>query len=295
MELKADIIDFVKQYYYVFVIILLLAAFFFYSIYMRNIVRRVVVFDLDETLGCFVELGMFCDAIEKYYKKKLTTAEFHEIMDLYPEFLRPNILKVLTFLKEKKQKGDLYKVYLYTNNQGPKSWSEKICLYLEKAIGYKLFDKIIGAWKVNNKIVESTRTTHDKTLADFFRTTKLPSNTEICFVDDLYHHHMNMPNVYYVNIVPYTAHIPIDTMCERFYKHNKRTIPNKPQFFNFITRYINGYDISSVEKSAAVKRQDGIIGKELMTHLQTFLQPITKPQTKKVKSPRKRNTSRKYN
>ena len=128
MELKADIIKFVKQYYYVFVIIILLATFFFYSIYMRNIIRRVVVFDLDETLGCFVELGVFCDAIEKYYRKKLTTTEFHDIMDLYPEFLRPNILKVLTFLKEKRQSGDLYKVYLYTNNQGPKSWSEKICL-----------------------------------------------------------------------------------------------------------------------------------------------------------------------
>ena len=158
---------------------------------------------------------------------------------------------------------------------------------------YKLFDKIIGAWKVNNKIIEPTRTTHDKTLADFFSTTKLPRNTEICFIDDLYHPDMNMPNVYYVNIVPYTAYLPINIMCERFYKQNRRTIPNKQEFFNFITRYTDGYDISSVDKSTAVKKQDGVIGKELMTHLQTFLQIKTKSQTKKTKSPRKKNTLRK--
>jgi len=288
-------LNFIQKYYYVFLIIILFAAFFFYSIYMRNIIRRVVVFDLDETLGCFVELGMFCDAIEKYYRKKLTTAEFHDIMGLYPEFLRPNILKVLAFLKEKKQKGDLYKVYLYTNNQGPKSWSEKICLYLEKKIDYKLFDKIIAAWKVNGRIVEPTRTTHDKTLADFFRTTKLYHNTEVCFVDDLYHPDMNMPNVYYVNIVPYTAHLPINLMCERFYKQNKRTIPNKPEFCAFITNYIAGYDISAIEKNGTDKKQDGIIGKELMTHMQTFLLAKPRFQTKKSKSPRKKNTLRRQN
>jgi hypothetical protein len=295
MELKDSMINFIQQYYYVFLVIILLAIFFFYSIYMRNIVRRVVVFDLDETLGCFVELGMFCDAIEKYYRKKLTIAEFHNIMDLYPEFLRPNILKILTFLKEKRENGNLYKVYLYTNNQGPKSWSEKICLYLEKKIGYKLFDKIIGAWKVNGRIVEPTRTTHDKTLTDFLKTTKLSINTEICFVDDLYHHDMNMPNVYYINIVPYTAHLSPDLMCERFYKQNKKTISNKHQFCAFIMRYIASYDISSFEKSSSTKKQDSIIGKELFAHLQIFLETKPKSQTKKNKSLKKRSTLRRNN
>lgn len=294
MVLKDKIQDFIKQYY-VLLIIIVLAIFFFYSIYMRNIVRRVVVFDLDETLGCFVELGIFCDAIEKYYKKKLTITDFHDIMDLYPEFLRPNIIKVLNFLKEKRENGDLYKVYLYTNNQGPKSWSEKICLYLEKRIGYKLFDKIIAAWKVNGRIIEHTRTTHDKTLDDFFRTTKLSNNTEVCFVDDLYHPHMNMPNVYYINIVPYTAYLSPKLMCERFYKHNKHTIQNKHEFCSFITNYISRYDISSIQKSTATKKEDDIIGKELLTHLQTFLQNKFKSQTKKNKSSRQRHTYKRHN
>ena len=79
---------------------------------MRNKEYRVIVFDLDETLGNFVELGVFCDTIEKYNKKKLDFNEFYKIMDMFPEFLRPNIIKILSYLKEKKQKGIINKIYI---------------------------------------------------------------------------------------------------------------------------------------------------------------------------------------
>ena len=36
---------------------------------MRSKFKRVVVFDLDETIGCFQQLGIFCDAIEKQRKQ----------------------------------------------------------------------------------------------------------------------------------------------------------------------------------------------------------------------------------
>ena len=87
---------------------------------------KVVVFDLDETLGYFVQLGIFCDIIEDYNKKKLTSNEFNEIMNIFPEFLRPNILKILSYIKLKKQRGDCNKVIIYTNNQGPKEWTQLI-------------------------------------------------------------------------------------------------------------------------------------------------------------------------
>jgi len=93
---------------------------------MRTRATRVIVFDLDETLGHFVELGIFCDVIEKYQKSKLTTTEFNNIMDLFPIFLRTDILKILTYLKTQKQQGTLNKVYIYTNNNGPKEWTERI-------------------------------------------------------------------------------------------------------------------------------------------------------------------------
>ena len=163
MNIINNILEFIKRYKIIIIIMLLIAIYFFSMLYMRNSERRVIVFDLDETLGCFVELGVFCDVIEKYNKKKLDFNEFYRIMDLFPEFLRPNILKILSYLKEKKQNGSVYKVFIYTNNQGPKEWAEKIKQFLEKRINYKLFDQVIGAYKVNGKIVEHTRTTHDKT------------------------------------------------------------------------------------------------------------------------------------
>jgi len=258
---------------------------------MRNNEKRVIVFDLDETLGCFVELGVFCDVIEKYNKKKLDLNEFYRIMDLFPEFLRPNMLEILTYLKDKKQQGELYKVFIYTNNQGPKEWTEKIRSFLEKKINYKLFDKVIGAYKVNGKIIEPTRTTHEKTISDFFRSTNLPKNTKICFIDDLYHSDMDVENVYYINIKPYLVSLPFSLMAERYYKQNMKLIDNKYKFTNFVNTQMKKYDLHTSPKSIV----DNEIGKELMENLQNFLK-ISKKQSKfktKKKQTQKYNSTRK--
>jgi hypothetical protein len=72
--------------------------------------NKIVVFDLDETLGYFMEFGMFWDAMHDYLKEKHFLNEikvdqhlFNELLDLYPEFLRANILNILNYLKKKKQ------------------------------------------------------------------------------------------------------------------------------------------------------------------------------------------------
>lgn len=258
---------------------------------MRNNDKRVIVFDLDETLGCFVELGAFCGIIEKYNRRKLTFEEFYNIMDIFPEFLRPNILSILRYLKDKKQKGDLYKVFIYTNNQGPKQWAENIRLYLERKIDYKLFDKVIGAYKVNGKIVEHTRSTHDKTITDFVRSTNLPNNTQICFVDDLYHAKMDNGHVYYINIMPYTVSLSPRIMAERYYKHNSNLINNKHVFINHIIRQMNRYNIDIVSKSYLDNKQDSNISKQLFVNLRNFLRKM-KNKTKKVKSNKPNRTNK---
>ena len=38
--------------------------------------NRVIIFDLDETLGYFVELGIFIDCLEEFYNKKIENKEF---------------------------------------------------------------------------------------------------------------------------------------------------------------------------------------------------------------------------
>ena len=80
---------------------------------------KIVVFDLDETLGYYVEFGMFWDALKNYIQTQnlvinINQVLFNTILDLYPEFLRPNILNILNYLKQKKahqplsQINDLY-------------------------------------------------------------------------------------------------------------------------------------------------------------------------------------------
>jgi hypothetical protein len=63
---------------------------------------KIVVFDLDETLGYFVEFGILWDSLSLYFKKELGQEIFNDLMDLYPEFLRPKILNILNYLKNKK-------------------------------------------------------------------------------------------------------------------------------------------------------------------------------------------------
>ena len=65
-------------------------------------ISKIVVFDLDETLGYFMELGMFWDSLTNYIKNNklqipIDQKLFNKILDLYPEFLRPNIIGILKF------------------------------------------------------------------------------------------------------------------------------------------------------------------------------------------------------
>ena len=46
-------------------------------------VYKYVVFDLDETLGYFTELGIFWDSLKSVLKKNLNQIEFNKICDLY--------------------------------------------------------------------------------------------------------------------------------------------------------------------------------------------------------------------
>ena len=69
---------------------------------------KIVVFDLDETLGYFVEFGMFWDALKNFINQQKLSETidqnlFNKVLELYPEFLRPNIINILNYLKQKKK------------------------------------------------------------------------------------------------------------------------------------------------------------------------------------------------
>jgi len=233
---------------------------------------KVVVFDLDETLGYFTQFGIFCDCLDTYFKnKKYSSIHFNTLLDLYPEFLRPKILNILNYLKEKKKTKKCYKVMIYTNNQGPKSWAKSISEYFDYKTNYKLFDQIIAAFKIRGEKIELGRTSYDKTVDDLFRCTKLPEDIEICFVDDLYHDGMTEDRVYYINVKPYHHKLTIHNLMLRFLDSQlAKNIKNKTEFITIIEDEFNKYKYRVDEKSKEEQDIDTIIGKKMFQHIKRF-------------------------
>uniref|UniRef100_A0A6C0ETV8 Uncharacterized protein n=1 Tax=viral metagenome TaxID=1070528 RepID=A0A6C0ETV8_9ZZZZ len=174
---------------------------------------KVLVFDLDETIGSFHEAAILWKIIES----ELQT-DFNTLMDLYPEFLRYGILQIIEFILNKKRIGKCDKLYLYTNNINSPVFPNLISEYLK----YKLksennvFDKTINAFKVNNKIIEHNRTTHKKTYNDFINCTILPENVKICFIDDKYYSKMENEKIYYIQPSPYYHNLTNKEIISRF-------------------------------------------------------------------------------
>lgn len=247
---------------------------------------KIVVFDLDETLGYFMELGMFWDSLNEYIKYKHSISSqntslqkikidqdlFNNILDLYPEFLRPNIIEILHYLKIKKQKNHCDKLMIYTNNQGPSEWSKYIMNYFEKKINYKLFDQIILAFKIQGKRVELCRTTHLKTHKDFIKCTKVPENTQICFLDDVFYPDMSNEKIFYINVKPYIYDLEFNDMITRFL--NSGIIAageiDPTSCREYILSYMKRYNYIYVEKKQNTQEVDKVLSKRILFHLHTF-------------------------
>jgi len=262
---------------------------------------KIVVFDLDETLGCFIEVGIFWDALEDYYGHSLFKDKFFEVLDIFPEFLRPNIFKILEFVKEKKEKLQCDHVMIYTNNQGPKSWVKMISEYFNSTLEYELFDKIIAAFKVRNKIIEMCRTSHDKSVDDLIRCTKIPSNAEICFIDDQFHPLMEQDNVYYVHVKPYMFTMPFDKMAMRYFDKyldnpdDKENTVKKLDFIDSIVAFMKKYNFITRDKSDLEQNADKVVSKQLLIHLETFFKKGRMKNTRKQKNQLKSRNTRRRN
>jgi hypothetical protein len=256
---------------------------------------KIVVFDLDETLGYFMELGMFWDALKSYIKYKqlkitMDQSLFNDILDLYPEFLRPNITGILNYLKDKKEKNHCGKLMIYTNNQGPIEWAKYIIKYFENKINYKIFDQIIGAFKIQGKKVEVCRTTHMKTHKDLIKCTKIPEDTQICFLDDVYYPDMSNEKIYYINLKPYVHDLGFDDMITRLLKSDILSPEDPTSCRVFMMTFLKKFNYIYVSKTAETQQVDKILSKKILQHLQIFfkLKPIG-PDTYKKKNKTRNN------
>jgi hypothetical protein len=205
--------------------------------------QRVVVFDIDETLGNFAQLSIFGHVLEDYYDKPgLTYRYFNDLVDIYPEIIRPSMVRILEYIRKKKNAGVCNKVMIYTNNMGPAKWISCIRQYFETklrataaataaaasasgglAIIPPLFDHTIKPKTEDSADIHSPqpqlypeRTTNDKTVSDFIRCGRLPRDIEICFLDDIQHPKMVDERVYYIKLQPYHSYIPFEMFVIRF-------------------------------------------------------------------------------
>jgi len=252
---------------------------------------KIVVFDLDETLGSFVELGMFWDAINNTLGKQ-DDKHFNEIIDLFPEFLRPNILKILKYVLERKNDGKCNKIMIYTNNQGPKSWAHLISKYFDYKLGKRVFNQIIAAFKVRGKVVEICRTSQQKSVVDLVKCTKIPKNTQICFLDDMYHPMMENENVYYINVKPYHFSMAYSEMADKYFQEFEPEM-DYYEFIDSIEHYMQKYNYSVMDKREEEIEVDNIISKHIMKHLREFFKTKKKYTIKRKKKYHKKRTTRK--
>jgi hypothetical protein len=280
--------------------------------------HKVVVFDVDETLGNFAQFSIFGHVLEDYFNDStIMYRHFNDLVDLYPEIIRPSMVRILDYIRKKKTAGICSKVMIYTNNMAPDKWVSHIRHYFENklrgvttkrgtspslatkdlAIIPPLFDHIIGGFKPNGAESAAAgwpqRTTREKTIDDFIHCSRLPSNIEVCFLDDLQHPKMTDERVYYIKLQPYYSYIPFETFVVRFLNSalfrtvfDKIEIPSispsmtalvkkeilSIEIYNLFMKYVNmaNFDAKSYQKKLNPREIDEIISKYILFHLQQF-------------------------
>jgi hypothetical protein len=272
--------------------------------------HKVVVFDVDETLGNFAQFAIFGHVLEEYFNDpNIMYRYFNDLVDLYPEIIRPKMVRILEYIRKNKNEGICSKVMIYTNNMAPDKWVSHIRHYFEYklrsagssvstskelAVIPPLFDHIIGGFKPTSTTPNyPQRTTKDKTIDDFIRCSRLPANIEVCFLDDLYHPKMTDERVYYIKLQPYYSYIPFETFVIRFLNSALfRNVFDKMQILsihpsmsalvkkeilsieihNLFTKYANisNYNAKEYQKKMNPREIDEIISKYILYHLQMF-------------------------
>ena len=226
--------------------------------------NKTVVFDLDETIGCFTQLGYVWDCLQIYYNNKLTQHDFNKLCGLFPAYFRKNIISIFKYLSTKK-----VNIIIYTNNNGPKTWTHLIKNYIEYKVGKNIFDKVIGAYKANGVQIEKLRTTYEKTYDDLLRCTHLSKKHKFLFFDDVEHPKMHHHNIVYTKLKPYiyiySKSDIINIIKDKFIKHDDNEIePYLNSCINVLKHNINKR--KSIENSDLILKQTKYFIRNKKTH-----------------------------
>lgn len=268
-------------------------------------VMRIAVFDMDETLGTFSDLSEFIYTLARILKlvhtnpDKVIQDNFNAIVDLYPEVLRPKIMDTVHFLVKMKRVHKCDHVMIYTNNTGPREWTESIKNYFNYKSGVSLFDRVIGAFKrPNGETVEVRRTSHDKTYNDLVRCTNLEGKIEVFFVDDRAHPGMHTSNVYVIEVKPYERRIDQSVFIKRFMSsplyHSLGIATSQPAAFklNRILEKKSQLSLSAAEYTEDEREVDALVGETILEKVKWFFDserrsPPSPPKSDSKTNPKK--------
>lgn len=256
-----------------------------------NHVPNAIAFDLDETIGSFSDFYSIWARLEPSMR---TQSIFEEILDLYPEFLRVGFFAILRYIFTKQESGNCLPIYIYTNNQCEDvSWIYKLVDYLESRVfsgkTVKLFARPIFAFKINGKLVEKNRTTHEKTYTDFVRCSMLSTSNELCFIDDIYHKKMKHPRVYYIQPPPYIHSLSHKEVVARFLVSDvyRKLYPSR------IPEPLQNMDNKNKQIDELLQKEEQRITNKIMYFIREFFFVSAKKHTTKKRRTKIGNFSRK--
>jgi len=114
--------------------------------------------------------------------------------------------------------------------------------------------------------------------------TKLPSNSQICFIDDQNHNEMYHENVLYINLKPYNHNINFLTMASKTYDKYYSYFPipkSKEDFINYIANNTQNYKLEYLNKSKVEYNIEQVFGNVLIKKIEAFLNSKPRKFTKK--------------
>ena len=248
---------------------------------------KIIVFDLDNTIGHFEEIGMFLDCLIHTYKAKISKKYIFNLLELWPEVFRYKIFDIFKTIAKVKKTNNNIKVAIYTNNLGPRSWTMNIKKYIEEKLNYKLFDKVITA---NSK--HNLRTSDDKIFNDLVRCLKYNNNNKFIFLDDQYYPLMEDDTLEYILVEPYIYTLKFEYMIDSFLKSKYNTFTKndyeKKKFKKNMSKSLNSYEAKK-QKRFKVGKIDKRTYKKMNKSLNKFLNLTKKKKTnnKKFKNTKK--------
>lgn len=234
---------------------------------------------MDETLGSFKQINYLWHKI-KYYYKNLDNKYFNDLLDIYPEFIRPNMLGILNYIKNKKIKNSDLKVIIFTNNKTSKEWVILIKNYFNYKINYDLFDNLICCYKKNNQIIEPNRTSNNKIFDDLIRCCNLHPKANIFFIDDNYHKYMNTNKLEYYKIKKYIYELDENTLFNRICLSN--FIKNRIISLNLLEIIKDNYFYNINDNNSYI-RIHYILSKKIINKLIKFFKRNKKNKTRQAK------------